>query len=93
MVMWTWIARTQTWLDGIIGGRTYGQTSKDASLPKTGLRWMVGKASLPDETVLDGRRQLASPALNLGRRFIGIEIEPKYFEPAAESRTRSGGDR
>ena len=55
--------------------------------PESFMRWMVGKASLPDETVLDpfmGSGTTGVACMNLGRRFIGIEIEPKYFDIACE---------
>ena len=49
--------------------------------------WMVGKASLDSEIVLDpfmgsGTTGLACTRTN--RNFIGIEIEPKYFDIACE---------
>jgi DNA modification methylase len=46
---------------------------------------MVGKASLKDEIVLDpfmGSGTTGVACMNLGRKFIGIEIEPKYFDIA-----------
>ena len=48
---------------------------------------LVGKASLPDETILDpfmGSGTTGVAAMQLGRKFIGIEIEPKYFDIACE---------
>ena len=53
--------------------------------PESFMRWMVGKASLPDETVLDpfmGSGTTGVACMNLGRSFIGIEREPKYFDIA-----------
>ena len=49
--------------------------------------WMVNRATLPDETVLDpfmGSGTTGVACMNLGRKFIGIEIEPKYFDIACE---------
>ena len=49
------------------------------------MRWLVARASLDNETVLDpfmGSGTTGVAAVNLGRKFIGIEIEPKYFDIA-----------
>ena len=49
------------------------------------MMWMVTRASLPTETVLDpfmGSGTTGVACAKLGRKFIGIEIEPKYFDIA-----------
>ena len=49
--------------------------------------WAVDMASLPDETILDpfmGSGTTGVACMKLGRKFIGIEIEPKYFDIACE---------
>ena len=49
------------------------------------MTWLVNRASLPAETILDpfmGSGTTGVAAVRLGRKFIGIEIEPKYFEIA-----------
>lgn len=51
------------------------------------MRWMVDKATLADEIVLDpfmGSGTTGVACMDTGRRFIGIEIEPLYFEQACE---------
>ena len=53
--------------------------------PDRWMRWAVKKASLPGETVLDpfmGSGTTGVACANLGRKFIGVEIEPKYFDIA-----------
>lgn len=50
-------------------------------------RWLVEKASLRGESVLDpmmGSGTTGVACMNLGRKFIGIEIEPKYFDIACK---------
>ena len=51
------------------------------------MNWMLGKASKEAEIVLDpfmGSGTTGVACANLGRKFIGIEIEPKYFDIACE---------
>jgi site-specific DNA-methyltransferase (adenine-specific) len=48
-------------------------------------RWMVNRVSLEGETVLDpfmGSGTTGVACVQLNRKFIGIELEPKYFEIA-----------
>ena len=49
--------------------------------------WMVNRACLPGELVLDpfmGSGTTGVACANLGRKFIGIELERKYFDIACE---------
>ena len=51
------------------------------------MKWLVDRASLPGETVLDpfmGSGTTGVAAVQQGRQFIGIERDPKYFEIACE---------
>lgn len=55
--------------------------------PKPEKFWekIVQSASLPDETILDpfmGSGTTGVACIRLGRRFIGIECEPRYFDIA-----------
>jgi len=65
--------------------RTYCKTEKiDHPCPKplVWIQWMVKRASLPDQTVIDpfmGSGTTGVACIQLGRKFIGIELEPKYF--------------
>lgn len=49
--------------------------------------WLVNRATRHGEAVLDpfmGSGTTGVACANLGRKFIGIEIEPKYFDIACE---------
>ncbi len=49
------------------------------------MKWLVSHASIVNETILDpfmGSGTTGVAAVILGRRFIGIEIEPLYFDIA-----------
>jgi site-specific DNA-methyltransferase (adenine-specific) len=51
------------------------------------MEWLVNRASRSGETILDpfmGSGTTGVACANLGRKFIGIEIEPKYFDIACE---------
>jgi site-specific DNA-methyltransferase (adenine-specific) len=53
--------------------------------PLAWMTWIVSHASLRNETILDpfmGSGTTGVAAVKLGRRFIGVEIEPKYFDIA-----------
>lgn len=50
-------------------------------------RWMVSRASLPGECVFDpfmGSGTTGVACVELGRAFVGVEIDPAYFEIACE---------
>jgi len=50
--------------------------------PKHVMRWLIQKYTKPDEIVFDpfmGSGTTGVAALQLGRKFIGCEIDPKYF--------------
>jgi len=51
------------------------------------MRWMVDKASVAGEMVLDpfmGSGTTGVACMDTGRNFVGVEIEPRYFEQACE---------
>ena len=55
--------------------------------PEKFMNWLVGKATLPGETVLDpfmGSGTTGMSCASLGRKFIGVEIERQYFDLACE---------
>ncbi len=55
--------------------------------PVRWMQWAVGKCSLPDQTILDpfmGSGTTGVACAKLGRKFIGIEIEPRYFDIACK---------
>ena len=53
--------------------------------PLSWMKWAVNLAALPDHQVVDpfmGSGTTGVACSKLGRKFIGIEIEPKYFDIA-----------
>lgn len=55
--------------------------------PYSWMRWAVDRSSRPDETILDpfmGSGTTGVACVRLGRRFIGIEVEEKYFSIACK---------
>jgi site-specific DNA-methyltransferase (adenine-specific) len=55
--------------------------------PEALLEWLVSTYTNPGDTVLDncmGSGTAGVAAINLGRRFIGMELEQGYFEVASE---------
>ncbi len=65
-------------------GENYHPTQKPVRLLEwcMGLRWTRGFGIILDPYMGAGPTGVA--ALNLGRKFIGIEIEPKYFDIACK---------
>lgn len=53
--------------------------------PLSWMKWAVSLASAPGESIMDpfmGSGTTGVAAIQLGRRFLGIESEPKYFDIA-----------
>lgn len=62
-------------------------TDHPCAKPIAFMEWAVNRASINDETVLDpfmGSGTTGVACAKLGRKFIGIEIEPKYFDIACK---------
>jgi site-specific DNA-methyltransferase (adenine-specific)/modification methylase len=84
---WTNIERANKAFDYSHGqlateGKHYHPTQKPAPL----MRWCVEQAGMPG-TILDpfmGSGTTGVACMQLGRKFIGIEIERKYFDIACE---------
>lgn len=69
------------------GMHVTGEDMIDHPCPKpiAFMLWLVELASLEGETVLDpfmGSGTTGVACLRLGRKFVGIEIEPRYFDVA-----------
>jgi DNA modification methylase len=55
--------------------------------PLRAWEWLTDKVSQAGETILDpfmGSGTTGITAVKLGRKFVGIEIEPKYFDIACK---------
>jgi hypothetical protein len=58
-----------------------------AQKPTSLMRWLLGKWSEPDDLILDpymGSGPVLEACRDLGRRYIGIEIEERYCEIAVQ---------
>jgi site-specific DNA-methyltransferase (adenine-specific) len=69
------------------GMHVTGENNNEHPCPKpiAFMEWALGVASLPGHSILDpfmGSGTTGVAAVKLGRRFIGIEIEPRYFDIA-----------
>jgi site-specific DNA-methyltransferase (adenine-specific) len=63
-----------------------GNTSHPTLKPVSLMRWILGLASKQGDLILDpymGSGPVARAAMDTGRRYIGIEIEERYCEIAA----------
>lgn len=70
------------------------ETGHPCAKPLPQMVWLVNRASAVGETVLDpfmGSGTTGVACMSTGRRFVGIEIEPKYFDIACE-RIRAAQD-
>lgn len=71
------------------GGRSWHPTAKPVEL----LRWLVATYTEPGELILDpfmGSGPTGVAAVELGRRFVGVEMEPGYHA-IAEQRINEAG--
>jgi DNA modification methylase len=69
----------------------YGQDERGSAhpcpKPLSWMNWLVARASFENETILDpfmGSGTTGVAAVQMGRDFIGIEREPKYFDIACK---------
>jgi hypothetical protein len=68
-----------------IYGNDANRVDHPCAKPINAMMWAVERASLNGETVLDpfmGSGTTGVACARLGRRFVGVEIEPRYFDIA-----------
>jgi site-specific DNA-methyltransferase (adenine-specific) len=78
---------THLWNGMIRGSERDVQRVHPAQKPVKLLEWCISWLPLDASTILDpfmGSGTTGVACANLGRRFIGIEIEPKYFDIACK---------
>jgi site-specific DNA-methyltransferase (adenine-specific) len=66
---------------------TVEQNGHPCPKPERWMRWAVEKCSLPNQTILDpfmGSGTTGVACVQLDRKFIGIEIEERYFDIACK---------
>jgi site-specific DNA-methyltransferase (adenine-specific) len=77
-------ARSISWSIGATNAERVGHPTQK---PIKVMEWSINQLKTGPKTILDpfmGSGTTGVAAMNLGRKFIGIEIEPKYFEIACE---------
>jgi site-specific DNA-methyltransferase (adenine-specific) len=83
---WTNLDRNARQISHSIGATNAERVGHPTQKPLAVMRWCIDQvgnpASIVDPFMGSGTTGVA--ALNLGRRFVGIEIEPRYFDIACE---------
>lgn len=77
---------------GVISDKTNLEKGHPAPRPLDQMKELIGNFANPNGIVLDpfmGSGTTGVACANLGRKFIGIEIEPKYFDIACERITNA----
>lgn len=72
---------------GITNNAVADKSGHPTTKPTKWMEWAVDLASAPTDTILDpfmGSGTTGVACAHLGRKFIGIEIEPKYFDIACK---------
>lgn len=80
--LWKGLARASE-PTGVRGSRTLHPTQKPVAL----MRWIVDRWTEPDDFVLDpymGSGPIAQACLDLGRRYIGVELVEDYCRVAVD---------
>jgi site-specific DNA-methyltransferase (adenine-specific) len=73
--------------NGMLRARQEPRGDHPTQKPVTVMEWCIKQCKLSPQTILDpfmGSGTTGVACANLGRKFIGIEIEPKYFDIACE---------
>lgn len=68
------------------------QSGHPCAKPLPQMRWLVNRVTMMEETVLDpfmGSGTTGVACVDMNRKFLGVEIEPKYFELACERIARA----
>lgn len=71
----------------LVSSETPEKTDHPCPKPLGWMKWIVGLASRVDDVILDpfmGSGTTGVACVKLGRRFFGIEIEPRYFDIACK---------
>jgi DNA modification methylase len=79
------VRRIQFMWNGML--RAHGEPRGDhpTQKPVGVMKWCIGQLPAPNETIIDpfmGSGTTGVAAIQLGKKFVGIEREPKYFDAA-----------
>lgn len=84
---WTNFDANAKFFDWTIAATNGERVAHPTQKPLALMRWCVERANSKDETILDpfmGSGTTGVAAVQMGRQFIGIEREPKYFDIACK---------
>jgi DNA modification methylase len=90
------VRRIQYMWNGMLREKGAQRGDHPTQKPLEVMKWAIGQLPGPNEIILDpfmGSGTTGVAAVQMGRRFIGIEREPRYFEaPAGRLREANGDD-
>jgi DNA modification methylase len=89
------VRRIQYLWNGMIRERGAQRGDHPTQKPLEVMKWAIGHLPEPNQTILDpfmGSGTTGVAALQMGRAFIGIEREERYFEAACRRMREANGD-
>ncbi len=89
------VRRIQYMWNGMLREKGAQRGDHPTQKPLEVMKWAIGHLPAPNDTILDpfmGSGTTGVAALQMGKAFIGIEREPRYFEAACRRIREANGD-